>query len=146
MKGTKTVPVEVRMSRVSSPTEGLMMHLSVIDTLSRMSILDVRLSPLELFKLVENMDAVVDAQVPGDEEWAHVGKKYEYSLVPQEEVEARFSRAELGSAHDTPTEAMEVFGNIQARTRGYDGYRWSRHNYGWGLGVYRWVDVPPAED
>ena len=135
---TKNVKVEVRLSRVSSPTTNGVMRLTVIDRLSRTQIVELDLDEEQFFRLIGNMDARVVAEVPDDERWPRVGKKYEWEKVRGEEFDALAETIRFGVRE--PTEEMLQFGE-KAQGDSWDGFRWTLHNYGWDLGVFRWVDV-----
>lgn len=131
----QTVDVDIRLSwPISNDREDRYGNLVITDRLSGVRVIDLELNAEQITNLLAGSGAKVPATVLDPEIYKRVGKKYVWERVPFYAELIPISTREV-------TEAMEVYADQQVWAGGWEGYRWSLHNYGWELTVYKYEAV-----
>lgn len=130
-----SIEVNVRLSHYTSnaePHHGA--RLEIVDELSHMRIITVTLSPEQVYKLISNQEAKGIAEVLDPEHYEQrVGNKYVHEVVKLGEEFEKSIRMER-----EVNKRMRNLAEFERLTRGYQGYSWRLHNYGWSLSLWKY--------
>ena len=111
--------------------EGTYATLTITDAASGIQVIECDIPAEEFAAIMSGRGHVaVAAEVGPVETRTRWGKDYEIEKVAlPDEMKNVYGRE--------PSPEMVAFGAASAAV-GWDGFRWSKHNYGWGLVRYRW--------
>lgn len=141
---TLNTPVEARISFLSSNLTGLGVEISLTDRMSGTRFAEVELTPAQFTELLAARNVVAMADLVGRNAYAHqVGRKYVTEVV--KDIPEEFRKYHPKWNKEGLTDAMLAYGQERADEGGWDGYRWSHHNYGWDLRVYRYEETTLEE-
>jgi hypothetical protein len=144
---TLNTPVEVRISFPTSNQTGLGVEISLTDRMSGTRFATVDLTPAQFTELLASRNVITMGDLAGADTYANqVGKDYETRVVhiPEEFQKYHPGWDEKRENMKGPTPQMESYGEACAAD-GWDGYRWTRHNYGWSLRVFRYRETTEEE-
>lgn len=128
------INVDVRVSHWTSnvePHEGV--TIEVTDMASHKRVATVTLTPLDFYNIMANRGGKGTAEILDPEHYQYVGKKHVHQEVDLDKKIVDTFRWE-----PKVTQEMRDIGELYVGRLDMEGYRWTRHNYGWGLRVWKY--------
>lgn len=111
-------------------------ELTITDRDSGIRIAEIRLDEKQLFDLFSGLGAQgVVGDFIGESYYKNIGRQYVFKKI--ELPDDRFKW------ENEVTTEMETFGVNEMVAAGFTSYRWTKHNYGWGLGISNYMDKEP---
>jgi hypothetical protein len=135
------VPVSVILTKVTTNRGEPYVELRVEDKDASVRLLKVRLDAAEFLSLISGSYTNAVGEIPPQHLIQRAGKVCVHATIPHpKDVTDGYNRE--------PSEVMHSFAEHARSDGGWESASWTRHNFGWKLTGYQWVnrDAAPSEN